>query len=116
MGTKKMIRELTQAVIAEGHSVVRITQKTNGHQRAVCRDNRGREFNVVTGTSPGTEQSVAIYRIYVRRAYRHFERDLADAVDPRMITRLHAMACKTPEQRAFEEQWGKSQREQRLYG
>ena len=116
MSTKKMIRELTQAVIDEGHSLIRITQKNNGHQRAVCQDSKGREFNVVTGTSPGTEQSVAIYRIYVRRAYRHFDRDLQDAVDPDMITRLHAMACKTPEQRAFEEQWGKSQREQTIYG
>ena len=72
MGTKKMIRELTQAVILEGHNMIRIEQKANGHQRAVCQDSRGREFTVVTGTSPGIEQSIRIYRTYVRRAYRHF--------------------------------------------
>ena len=106
----KRRREITQAVIEEGHTLLEITQQGNGHLKARCEDPQGRQFHLTFPNSPRLEESIAILRRYVRMGYEKFC-STAQKFDTRahleVNTRVEVKAGKTAAQLTFESQNGK---------
>ena len=109
----KSRREITQAVIEEGHSLLEITQQGNGHLKVRCEDPKGRQFHLTFPNSPRLEESAAILRRYVRMGYDKFI-DTAHKFEPsanlEVNTRVEVKAGKTEAQLTFESQNGKYQK------
>ena len=114
MGTNNIKRLLAQAVLEEGHTVKSIEQNNRGHQKAVCEDSEGREFIVMTGSSPGNDTPLKAYRRYVSKAYDHFIATVEKFETRAHLesnTRVEVKAGKTREQLTFESQNGKYQKQ-----
>ena len=114
MGTNKRSRDITQAVVEEGHDLLEITQQGNGHLKARCEDREGRQFHLTFPNSPRTEESLAILRRYVRQGYARFE-STAKKFKPQAHLEVNmtveVKAGKTEAQLTFESQNGKRMRE-----
>ena len=115
MGTNNIRRLLAQAVLEEGHTLKSIEQSsTSGHQKAVCEDSEGREFNVVCAGTPKNDKTLKIYRSYVSKAYRQFiatVKKFEPSANLESNTRVEVKAGKTQDQLTFESQNGKRMRE-----
>lgn len=116
MGTNNIKRLLAQAVIEEGHTLKSIEQNNRGHQKAVCEDSEGREFTVMTGSSPGNDTPLKAYRRYVSKAYDHFiatVKKFEPSANLKVNTEIEVKAGKTPAQLTFESQNGKLMKQMR---
>ena len=106
---------MAQAVLEEGHTLKSIEQsRTSGHQKAVCEDSEGREFNVVCAGTPKNDKTLKIYRSYVSKAYRHFistAKKFETQAHLEVNTTVEVKAGKTEAQLTFESQNGKRMRE-----
>ena len=115
MGTNKIRALITEAVLLEGHTLISIEQSsTSGHQKAVCEDREGRQFNVVCAGTPKNDKTLKIYRSYVSKAYRHFKNTFEKFETQAHLeinTRVEVKAGKTDEQLKFESQNGKRMRQ-----
>jgi hypothetical protein len=112
--SNKRWRDITQAVIEEGHTLLEITQQGNGHLKARCEDRGGRQFHLTFPNSPRTEESAAILRRYVRQGYARFEstaEKFKTQAHLEVNTEIEVKAGKTDQQLKFESQNGKRMRE-----